>query len=200
MASAQAHTGRGRPKATNAETLQEAAYDLFLTQGYDSTTIAQITATAGVGRTTFFNYFAEKSDVFWPEIDKTLARLKLALQTHDKTGIDLLIAAVSDTLKPWEAGAIPWILSHFAAIGSPVAALDSSGSRVHEIAALIRTHLVSTPANKNFTAEIAAATLTGALLAAIFEWVQKGPDRGSIHHHLTQRLQPLAHLFDEKIR
>lgn len=40
-----------------------AAVDLFNEQGYDSTTVAQIAARAGVTRSTFFRYFPDKRDV-----------------------------------------------------------------------------------------------------------------------------------------
>ncbi len=48
----------GRPKASSRETLAEAACELFLEQGFEATSIADITTRAGVSRSSFFNYFA----------------------------------------------------------------------------------------------------------------------------------------------
>lgn len=41
----------------------EAAKRLFSEQGYESTTVAQITDAAGVAKGTFFNYFENKDDI-----------------------------------------------------------------------------------------------------------------------------------------
>jgi AcrR family transcriptional regulator len=69
----------GRPKASSRETLAEAACELFLERGYESTSIADITQRAGVSRSSFFNYFASKSDVIWAEFDARLAEAAVTL-------------------------------------------------------------------------------------------------------------------------
>ncbi|WP_199426477.1 TetR/AcrR family transcriptional regulator [Thermaerobacillus caldiproteolyticus] len=43
--------------------LQQKAIDLFRTQGYEKTTVLQITESAGVAKGTFFNYFRTKEDI-----------------------------------------------------------------------------------------------------------------------------------------
>ncbi|MBU4464271.1 MAG: TetR/AcrR family transcriptional regulator, partial [Actinobacteria bacterium] len=60
----------GRPKASSREVLAEAACELFLEQGYDATSVANITTRAGVSRSSFFNYFSAKSDVLWAGFDE----------------------------------------------------------------------------------------------------------------------------------
>ncbi len=49
--------------------LSEAACELFLEQGYDATSVSDITRRAGVSRSSFFNYFSAKSDVLWSGFD-----------------------------------------------------------------------------------------------------------------------------------
>ena len=55
--------------------LEEAAGELFLERGYAATSVADITARAGVSRNTFFNYFGAKSDLLWSTFDATVATL-----------------------------------------------------------------------------------------------------------------------------
>jgi AcrR family transcriptional regulator len=55
--------GRWEPDA--AGRLRAAAMDLFLAQGYEQTTVAQIADRAGVTARTFFRYFADKPEVLF---------------------------------------------------------------------------------------------------------------------------------------
>lgn len=43
--------------------ISEVAQELFVSQGYDATTVDQIAAAAGMSRRTFFRYFSTKEDV-----------------------------------------------------------------------------------------------------------------------------------------
>lgn len=49
--------------------LQEAALELFLRDGYDATTAAQIATQAGVTERTFFRYFADKREILFAAED-----------------------------------------------------------------------------------------------------------------------------------
>jgi len=50
-------------KYERRERLYEAALSLFRSQGYDATTVDQITRRAGLAKGTFFNYFPTKDAV-----------------------------------------------------------------------------------------------------------------------------------------
>jgi AcrR family transcriptional regulator len=47
------------------ERLETAALDLFVENGYEETTVAQIAARAGLNRATFFRHFADKREVLF---------------------------------------------------------------------------------------------------------------------------------------
>ncbi len=55
--------GRWEPNAR--ERLETAALDLFVTNGYEGTTVAQIAERAGMNRATFFRHFADKREVLF---------------------------------------------------------------------------------------------------------------------------------------
>jgi AcrR family transcriptional regulator len=57
---AEANGRRDRAKVERRERLYEAALALFRSQGYEATTVAQITTQAGLAKGTFFNYFSTK--------------------------------------------------------------------------------------------------------------------------------------------
>ena len=88
--------------------LREAAYALFEQQGYAATTVDQIAARAGVGRSTFFRAFGSKEDVIFPDHDALVARVAARLAT---LGSDPGAAPIGAT----EAARI--VLEHYLAEG-----------------------------------------------------------------------------------
>jgi TetR/AcrR family transcriptional regulator, regulator of mycofactocin system len=70
---------RGRPPGTSRRELELIALRLFTDQGFDSTTIEQIAAEAGVSKRTFFRYFSSKASVLWSEFDHEVEVIRAAL-------------------------------------------------------------------------------------------------------------------------
>jgi AcrR family transcriptional regulator len=54
---------RTRNRSRTTEAILRSAWRLFLTVGYEQTTIQDITESADIGKGTFFSHFAKKSDV-----------------------------------------------------------------------------------------------------------------------------------------
>lgn len=61
--------------------LQQAALDLFVEQGYDGTTTAQIAACAGVTERTYFRHFVDKREVLFDGQEQFRADLRNGLAT-----------------------------------------------------------------------------------------------------------------------
>ena len=72
-------TRRGRPPGTSRRELELIALRLFTDQGFDSTTIEQIAAEAGVSKRTFFRYFSSKAGALWSEFDHEVNLIRAAL-------------------------------------------------------------------------------------------------------------------------
>jgi AcrR family transcriptional regulator len=76
--------GRGRPRAATARDVQRAAIELFAQRGYGNVNVDDVTASLGIGRTTYFRYFGTKSGVIWADYDDILDRLPMALRAHGR--------------------------------------------------------------------------------------------------------------------
>ncbi|WP_406319292.1 TetR/AcrR family transcriptional regulator [Streptosporangium sp. NBC_01639] len=63
-------TRRERKKRQTRELLVTTAFRLFDEQGYEQTTLAQITSAADVATKTFFNYFRSKDDVLFADVEQ----------------------------------------------------------------------------------------------------------------------------------
>jgi TetR/AcrR family transcriptional regulator, regulator of mycofactocin system len=70
----------GRPPATSRDDLERVAMRLFSEHGFDATTVDDIAAAAGIGRRTFFRYFASKNDVVWGRFAEGLVDFRRTLE------------------------------------------------------------------------------------------------------------------------
>ncbi len=75
--------GRGRPRATTRERIQEVALGLFAEHGYAATSLAQVAEAAGISRTTLFAYFPAKRDLIRDDFALSQERLKRSVAETD---------------------------------------------------------------------------------------------------------------------
>ncbi|MFF4113114.1 mycofactocin system transcriptional regulator [Streptomyces sp. NPDC001714] len=73
----------GRPRVTSRAALERLGFELFAERGFDDTTVDDIAAAAGIGRRTFFRYFASKNDLVWGDFEEQLTRLEALLAAAD---------------------------------------------------------------------------------------------------------------------
>jgi AcrR family transcriptional regulator len=95
---------RERKKQRTRWAFIDAALDLFLTQGYEATTIDEIVAAVDVSQRTFFRYFAGKEDValsFLAEYDEIFIRT-LAGRPPAEPPVAALRAALNASLSAIE--------------------------------------------------------------------------------------------------
>jgi AcrR family transcriptional regulator len=91
-------TRRERKKRLTRHRIVMAAVELFETQGYEQTTVAQIAAAADVDPKTFFNYFGSKDEVLFSDIDRDYDRLLGAITRRrpDENPGEVLARAVRE--------------------------------------------------------------------------------------------------------
>ena len=169
----------GRPRASSRETLAEAACELFLEQGYDATSVADITQRAGVSRSSFFNYFSSKSDVLWSGLD---ARIDAATVALGELGVDADAAAVRGILlavvRDFAPDPLALALRNAAAMGLEEELVRDTGLRTARLAAGVaeaarRSGIAAIPS------DIVGAAHATAVLSSLRVWAQRGAGHGS---------------------
>lgn len=183
--------------ASTRERLIAAAFELFETQGYDATSVDQIAAHAGAGRTTFFRNFASKEDVLFPHHDEVLG------------DVDARLATASPTTRATalrEAARI--VLDHYLAEGdvarrryqltSTVPALrEREMAAVQRYQRLFSRHIATWLADEPdgaLRAELVAAAVITAHNHVLRGWLRghEADPVGDLDHALTVALQPLS--------
>ncbi|MFF0081859.1 mycofactocin system transcriptional regulator [Streptomyces canus] len=99
----------GRPRATSRADLERLGFELFARRGFDATTVDDIAGAAGIGRRTFFRYFASKNDLVWGDFERQLAGFRGLLNDTPPTVpiMSALRRAVVE-FNRFDATAVPW--------------------------------------------------------------------------------------------
>lgn len=161
---------RGRPRTSSRGVLEEAAIELFLEQGYESTTIDHIAQRAGVSRATFFNYFSSKADVLWCAVDDEIHALDADLQSGRT-----LAEALRNSSDRLQQALPPFIASQVGTISAEKDFAAEAGKRIVTVA--------TTVAKAGIEAD-RVWIVTGALLHAALSWARGGPQRLSLSNYL----------------
>ena len=170
----------GRPRASSREVLAEAACELFLEQGYEATTIAEITRRAGVSRSRIFNYFSSKGDLLWSSLDAQIVMLEAALrddETADATAtLTRSIDALGHALAP---DSLVLALANATAMGIDDELERESARRLLTIATAVSARLVRGGVD-SLVADVVGAAYGGAVIAALRMWAVDGAGRTAL--------------------
>jgi AcrR family transcriptional regulator/catechol 2,3-dioxygenase-like lactoylglutathione lyase family enzyme len=185
-------TGRvGRPKASSRETLAEAACELFLEQGFEATSIADITSRAGVSRSSFFNYFASKSDILWAGLDERLAVLEQNLATAVGDAAADVRRAVLEIGSAFAPDSLALAIVNAGAMGLEVELEREASVRRARVARQVADRFARAGADR-LHAEVAGAAWGGALLAAVDAWAHDGAGVTSLERFLIKAADAAA--------
>lgn len=77
------YTGNSVGKPERRQQILTLARDVFARRGYHATKIDEIVGAAGIARGTFYLYFEDKRAIFEEIVDRTIARLGLAIVRVD---------------------------------------------------------------------------------------------------------------------
>ena len=173
------------------------AFDLFLEQGYDRTTVEDICSVAEISRSTFFRYFTSKDDALLGDTADAGDELRTALEARP------------DSEAPWQAlrQAMAPLIEHYAheperamrlaRLVSTTPALNAwhheKTSKWHELLRpeiARRLHTDPSDASDPRPAALIAAAL-GCVDAAIAAWVSSG-ESGRLIEMLDRAMDAFA--------
>jgi AcrR family transcriptional regulator len=172
----------GRPRRSSAEILADAASELFLENGYAKTTVDQIAQRAGVSRATFFNYFAGKADLFWLDLDGSLALLPGALRDAAALPpVDAVEQALTAVARAHPADRVPWALTQGEAMRLGDDLVTSGATRFVVQQGIVARYLAERSGGQDpARPTVVAATLLAAAGAAAVAWARAGIGRGEL--------------------
>lgn len=95
---------RERKKRRTRETIAAVALELFASQGYDETTIAQVAERAEVSPRTVSAYFPAKEDLAFPDQEERFEQLAARLRARDATEMapEALRGWIQDCMADWK--------------------------------------------------------------------------------------------------
>lgn len=172
----------GRPKAISRDMLAEAACELFLEQGFERTSVADIARRAGIARSSFFNYAPTKSSLLWGGLDERIDALGDALAAGAAPGE--AVAAMADDFAP---DALALAFAQAAAMGLEEDLEREAAMRIVRIGSLVAPAL-RRAGESALAAEVRGAGHGAAVIAAIRSWALQGAGR-----------RPLADLVAEAL-
>jgi AcrR family transcriptional regulator len=194
-------TRTGRPPASSRRTLEEAAAELFLEQGYDRTTVDDIARRAGVGRATFFNYFASKPDLLWLDVDEALDRLADALASVGADGPAPVLAGIQRAAAWFGPDRIPLAVTQREVMGTAADVAAAGYARAARLGTLLQRAMErATPHADPLVVAATSAALTGAIVSAWYGWAAAGVSRGDLEQHLSRALAVVRGGIDAAFR
>ncbi|WP_432043364.1 TetR family transcriptional regulator [Streptomyces cadmiisoli] len=163
---------RARKKAQTRHTIQEQALRLFLSQGYDNTTVDEIANAAGVSSMTFFRYFPTKETVVESDDYDPLIASLIAQRPPEEAPITALRHALGQGLAAVYATDREALLVRTRLILRTPALRARLWENQHTTEQML-THALAARAGRepDLTLRVIAAAALAALTATLATWV-----------------------------
>ncbi len=173
----------GRPRASSREMIAEAASELFLERGYQATSIVDITRRAGVARSSFFNYFGAKADVLWSGLDARLGAVEVVLEDPAMSVTDALLGLMAG----FAPDALALAITNAGAMGLQADLERDRALRQARLQRAVATRL-RRDGDGVLAAEVDAAALAAAVLAAVWVWADRAAPSASLDAVVAEAL------------
>jgi mycofactocin system transcriptional regulator len=168
------------PRADTRARIEQAALDLFARKGFEQVTIDDVAAAAGIGRRTFFRYFATKADAVWGDFGTHVTRLEglLAGPAGGRPVLDRVCEAYVEVNDYAEAD-LPVLRERMRLILTEPALLAHSQLRYAEIDRAVAEHVAwrTGAAPDDLLPRLVATTTRAAATTAFEVWLADGRTR-----------------------
>ena len=169
---------RAIPRLQLGERIGQAALRLFKAHGFDSISVDQIVAAAGVSKGTFFNFFPTKSDaliVYYHELDGRLRVLRNQLDASDPlTALERFFAQAEDLFRR-EGSLVETLMraiwSHPSLMNAD---LESGASDRRGFAAFLALARAAGTISKEVDPVVAADAMGDLWSGSVLRWVAEG--------------------------
>ena len=191
---------RGRPRASTPALIEAAAVAVFEEKGYEQTSIEDVTAAAGVSRSTLFRYVNSKGGLLWlhkGQYDVALTE-SLDRAATDRPVVDVLVDALVHTLMAEldqrgldvaEVVKAKWrIVAH--AQGPAEVSMAARLEWAVRLREYVETH-VTGPVPEALLGGLPHAFISAAF-SACFLWAESEADGAALAELIREALHPLA--------
>ncbi|MCH1883413.1 TetR/AcrR family transcriptional regulator [Agrococcus sp. ARC_14] len=187
-----ASRGPGRPRASSAATIHEAALELFLEHGFEAVSVDDIARRAGVSRGTVFSYCDSKADALWVGLDAAIALAGDAVATGEGDALRRLVDAIACAVEPWGTTP-PAALRDAQAMGAVEALRDGAPARLQPLIdrAALALALERDALPESTDAAVAPVAIVAAACAALVAWTRT-PARAAAATAVRAAIEPLA--------
>lgn len=174
---------RERKRRETLQRITDAGLKLFLSNGYEATTLDAIADAAGISRRTFFYYFKSKEEVLLAWQSGTGAAIAAAIheQTADKAPIDAVLDAVLSLASQFDASelvAIEQLLRSTEQLRA-----SKYAKYVQQEAAVFEALCGKWPqARRRESLRLVAMASMGTLRIAVDRWIEEGVKKPLTRH------------------
>ena len=157
--------------------IEQAALDLFSTQGFDAVTIDGVADAAGISRRTFFRYFGSKADAVWGDVDGHVRRLEAVLAaTPEDQPVLASICAAHVQLSQRPAEALPLLRQRLRLVLTEPALVAHARVRYGDLDRVVAAHVARRTGSTAdaLVPRLAAATSRAAVTTAFQTWLADG--------------------------
>ncbi|MGY1620313.1 mycofactocin system transcriptional regulator [Geodermatophilus sp. SYSU D00691] len=186
----------GDPREETRARIEQAALDLFTLKGFEQVTIDDVAAEAGIGRRTFFRYFATKADAVWGDFSGHVARLDRLLAATDPAAPVLAgICAAYVEVNDYADADLPLLRERMRLILTEPALQAHSQLRYAEVDRVVAEHVARRTGGtaEHLLPRLVATTTRAAATTAFEVWLADG--RTSLADDLRAAFGELAGAF-----